>query len=137
MASFMTVSQRKAYMDYADAWLHCNYWGIIRSNVDRINDVDMHLAKLEVPDLTSYLLIDEKTKAFVYKADLGRGSLIDIIEIYYGWNPRSTEWRKRNAQFALHLDEDLINGLDDGVAVPKFVVPFASTALEEVMIIRY
>ena len=134
MEFFMTISQRKAYMEYIDAWLHCNYFGIIRSDVDRINDISMYLANLGVPDLTWYLLIEEKMKAFVYKADLGRGSLIDIVEIYYDWNPRSTEWRKRNALFALHINEDLIDGLDDNVAVPQFVVPFASTALEEVMI---
>ena len=32
------------------------------------------------------------------------------------------------------VDVDLTNGLDDGVAVPDFVVPFLQTAREEAII---
>lgn len=115
-------------------WNNCTHFGIITSRVDRINDVVNCLEGLEVGDLIPHLLINEKTNAFIYEADLGRKNPIKVVEIYYDWNPHSTEWRKRDAQLAWHLDEDLINGLDDGGAVPKFVVPFASTALEEVML---
>ena len=121
-------------MKLVACWNNCTHFGIIASRVDRTSDVVNYLVGLGVDDLIPYLLINEKTNAFIYEAGLGRKNPIKVVEIYYDWNPHSTEWRKRDAQLALHLDEDLINGLDDGVAVPKFVVPFASTALEEVMI---
>ena len=36
--------------------------------------------------------------------------------------------------FALQLDDDLIHGLDDNVAVTELVVPFGETALEDVLL---
>lgn len=177
MDIFTIIDQYKAYVKLTNAWLHADCLGIICSDVNRINCVVTHLAKLGVIDLIPYLLIDEKTKAFVYKADLWRNivkhekkltphdsnttlpdrkgwvaqplrstarpnnyglyiGLINVVEIYHDWNPRSTEWRKREAKFALQqLDEDLIDGLDDRVAIPKLVVPFAHTAMQEVMLI--
>lgn len=47
---------------------------------------------------------------------------------------RATEWRERHAQFALRLDADLTDGLDDCVAVTELVVPFDETVLEEVLL---
>ena len=134
MYTSMTFDQYRTYMKLVSRWNNCTHFGIIVSRVDRINDVINYLVGLGVDDLIPYLLINEKTNAFIYEADLGRKNPIKVVEIYYDWNPHSTEWRKREAQLALHLNEDLINGLDNGVAVPKFVIPFASTALEEVII---
>ena len=77
----------------------------------------------------------KKTHAFIYDADLGRKYPAYIVEIYYDWNPHGTEWRKRHAQFALQLDDDLMNGMDyDNVAVTELVVPFGETALAEVLL---
>ena len=135
MDIFMTIDQRETYVEkLTNAWLYSNYFGVICSDVDRTNDVVVYLDKLGVDDLIPYLLINEKTKAFVYVADLLRKDPINVVEIYHDWGPRSTEWRKRGAEFALQLDEDLIGGLDDGVAIPKLVVPFGETALEEVLL---
>ena len=130
----MTFDQRRNYMKYVAAWINCTHFGIISSRVDRINDVLNYLVRLGVADLIPYLLINEKTNAFVYEADLERKNIIKVVEIYQDWNPRSIEWRKRNAQFALQLDDDLIDGLDDDVAVTQLVVPFGETALEEVLL---
>ena len=59
---------------------------------------------------------------------------IHIVEIYYALRPRATEWRKQGAQFALQLDDDLIYGLEDDVAVTQLAVPYGETALEEVLL---
>ena len=135
MTTDMTVNRLKAYKRLASDWKICNYFGIIISSVARINDVDNYLTKLGVDDLLPYVLINEKTKAFVYTADIGRKSLVKVVEIYHDWNPHSTEWRKRHAQFALQLDDDLMSGLDyDNVAVPELVVPFGESALEEILL---
>ena len=56
------------------------------------------------------------------------------MEIYHDVHLRGTEWREHNAQIALRLDVDLIDGLDDNVVVTDFVVPFAQTALEEAIL---
>ena len=111
-----------------------NHFGVITSYVDRINDVPIYLERFEVTDLISYLQIDEKMKAFLYKANLlDRKRPIRVVEIYYDWYPHSTEWRKRGAQFALWLDGDLVDGLDDDVAITHSVIPVARTAMEETM----
>jgi len=34
----------------------------------------------------------------------------------------------------MRVDDNLVDGLDDGVAVPEFVVPFLNTAMQEVML---
>jgi len=134
MRSFRTSDQLRTYRQLATAWASCTHFGTISSGVDRINDVPSHLVKLGVTDLIPYLLINENLKGFVYKADLDRKNLIHIVEIYHDMRPHGTEWRERNAQFALWLDRDLVDGLDDDVAVTNFVIPFAKTALEEVML---
>ena len=134
MRSPMTFNQRRTYMEFVAAWNDCTHFGIITSRVDRINDVINYLVRLEVVDLIPYLPINEKTNAFIYKADLGRKKLIQIVEIYHDTYPRATEWREPYAEIALRLDDDLIDGLDDGVAVPDFVVPFARTAQEEAIL---
>ena len=91
MNTLMTFDQYRVYTKLATAWADCNCFGIICSYIDRTNDVPRDLNKLGVPDLIPYLLIDEKTKALMYKADIGRKSLIHIVEIYYDWSPHSTE----------------------------------------------
>lgn len=130
----MTPNQYRAYIRFATIWNNCTHFGTINSRVDRINDVPEYLAKLEVRDLLPYFLIDEKTQAFVYEANLGRKNLIHIVEIYQDLCPHGTAWRGRDAQIALRLDVALIDGLDYGVAVPDFVVPFASTAQAEAIL---
>ena len=110
----------------------CNHFGVITSYVDRINDVPIYLARFGVIDLIPYLRIDEKMKAFLYKASLlDRKRPIRVVEIYYDRNLHGTEWRKRAAQFALWLDDDLADGLDDDVVITDFVIPVGRTAVEE------
>ena len=131
----MTFNQYKAYMKFVTRWHDCTHLGgIIVSRVDRTNDVRNYLIGLGVADLIPYLQIDEKANAFIYEADLGRKNPIKVVEIYRDMRPRATEWRERHAQFALRLDVNLTDGLDDGVAVPDFVVPFLQTAQEEAII---
>lgn len=130
----MTSNQRKAYIKFIARWNNCTHFGVITSRVDRTNDIYDYLVRLGVPELIPYLLINEKTNAFIYKADLGRKNLIQIVEIYHDWCPRATEWREPHAEIAMQIDDDLIDGLDDGVAIPEFVVPFANTALQEIML---
>ena len=130
----MVFHRRRAYMEFVAAWRECTHFGTIISRVDRINDVINYLMELGMTDLIPYVLINEKTNAFVYKVDLGRKQPIQVVEIYHDIRPRSTEWRECSAQIALRIDEDLVVGLDDNIAVPEFVVPFLDTALEEVML---
>ena len=130
----MTFNQYKAYMKFVARWNDCTHFGIIISRVDRTSDVFDYLTRLGVADLIPYLRIDEKTNAFVYKVDLSRKNPIQVVEIYRDTRLRATEWRKRHAQLALRLDVDLMDGLDDGVAVPDFVVPFLQTAQDEAII---
>ena len=133
----MTFNQYKAYMKFVVRWNDCTHFGgVIVSRVDRTNDVYnyFYFMKLGVADLIPYLLIDEKTNAFIYRANLGRKNVIQVVEIYRDIRPRATEWRECHAQFALRLDVDLTDGLDDGVAVPDFVVPFLQTAQSEAII---
>ena len=134
MATDMTVDKIRTYERLTSDWKICNYFGIITSSVERINDVRDHLTKLKLEDLIPFIRIDEKTNAFIYNADIGRKCPTHIVEIYYDWDPHGTEWRKRHAQFALQLDTDLIEGLDDNIAVTELVVPFGETALEEVLL---
>ena len=134
MGAHMTVHKLRAYESLAANWKNCNHFGTITSSVERVNDVPKHLTELRVEDLIPFLWITEKTNAFIYSADLGRKNSTHIIEIYSALRPRATEWRKRHAQFALQLDDDLIDGLDDDVAVTQLVVPFGETALEEVLL---
>ena len=89
--------------------------------LERISDVPNHLTKLRVEDLIRFLWINEKTNAFIYYANLGRKNPTHIVEIYYALRPQAIEWRKQRAQFALQLDDDLIYGLDDDVAVTQLV----------------
>lgn len=101
----------------------------------RVNDVSNYLTELEVEDLIPFIRIDQITKAFTYNTDLGRKYPTRIVEIYYDSKLHGTEWCKRHAQLALHLDDDLMDGLDyDNVAVPELVVPYGETALEEVLL---
>ena len=132
----MMLCRHRTYMEFVTAWRKCTHFGNIISRVDRINDVLNYLVELGLTDLIPYLLINEKTNAFIYKADLGRKKPIQIVEIYRDTRPRATEWRERYAQIALRIDEDLVDGLDDNVAIPEFVVPLLDTALEEVMLIH-
>ena len=135
MNTHLTIHQLRVYERLAANWKNCNHFGNITSSVERVNDVPNHLTKLGVEYLIPFLWIDEKTNAFIYHADLGRKNSAHIIEIYYALRPQAIEWRKQDAQFALQLDDDLIDGLDyDGVAVTQLVVPFGETALEEVLL---
>ena len=109
-----------------------NYFGIITSYVERINDVHIYLERFGVIDLIPYLWIDEKMKAFLYKASLlDRKGPIRVVEIYYDWHPHSTGWRKRGTQFVLWLNDDLVDGLDDDVAITDSVIPVGRRAVEE------
>ena len=132
----MMLCRHRTYMEFVAAWRECTHFGTIISRVDRKNDVLNYLMELMMADLIPYLLINEKTNAFIYKADLGRKMPIQVVEIYHAARPRSTEWRERYAQIALKIDEDLIYGLNGNVAVTDFVVPFLDTALEEVGLIH-
>ena len=134
MDTHMKVHKLNAYERLADHWKICNYFGIITSSVERINDVRNHLTQLKVGDLIPFLLINEKTNAFIYNADLGRKNPIHIVEVYYALSPWAVEWRKQGAQFALQLDDDLMDGLEDDVAVTQLAVPYGETALEEVLL---
>ena len=130
----MTFNQYKAYMKFVARWNDCTHFGIITSRVDRTNDVRNYLMRFGIADLIVHLWIDEKTNAFIYKADIGRKNPIQIVDIYRDIRPQATGWRERHAQLALRLDADLIDGLDDDVAVPDFVVPFLQTAQNETII---
>lgn len=129
------LARHKVYMEFVNVWKDCTHFGIIISRVDRINDVSNYLVRLGVADLLTYLFINERTNAFIYKADLGRKKQIQVVEIYRDTRLRGTEWRERYAQIALQLDVDLVNGLDADVMVTELVVPFADTALKEVLLI--
>lgn len=121
------TAEEKAFLqEIADTWLSCTHQGNILSRVDRINDVPRYLTELGVDHLIPYLLITEKTGAFVFNADLGTKSDVRVVELYQGL--QGTEWRVPHAQLALRLDDDLEAGLIDDVAVVDFVVPFAETA---------
>ena len=110
----------------------CNHFGVIISFVDRINDVPIYLARFGVTDLIPYLRVDEKMKAFLYEANLlWRKRPIRVVEIYYDWSPHGTEWRKRGSQFALRVDSDLVDGLDDDIAITDFVIPVGRSVVEE------
>lgn len=134
MSTSMTSDQRKAYMKFVARWNNCTHFGIIISRVDRINDVRDRLVRLGLTNLIPYLLINEKTNAFIYEADLGRKNPIQIVEIYHNMRPRATEWRELYAEIALWLDDDLVDALDYGVAVTDSVVPFAGTAQKEAIL---
>ena len=115
-------------------WKDCTHFGTVVSFVKRTNDVPKHLAKLGVEYLIDFLLINEKTNAFIYSADLGRKNLTNIVEIYYDLRPRSVEWRKQGAQLALQLGDDLSNGFYyENVIITEFVVAYLKTAVEEVL----
>ncbi|MDE0009921.1 MAG: hypothetical protein OXU36_02175 [Candidatus Poribacteria bacterium] len=64
---------------------------------------------------------------------LDRKRPIRVVEIYYDWYPHSTGWRRRGAQFALWVDGNFVDGLDDEVAITNDVTPIARTAVEETM----
>ena len=134
MDTVMTFNQHKAYMEFVYHWNDCTHFGTIVSRVDRTNDVRTYLRRFGVPDLIPYLWIDEKTNAFIYRVNLGWKNPICVVEIYRDMRPRATEWRERHAQIALRLHVDLMDGLDDGVAIPDFVVPFLETAKNEAII---
>ena len=134
MSASITVNQYKAHMKLIARWNNCTHFGVITSCVDRTNNVSNCLIRLGVPELIPYLLINEKTNAFIYKANLGRKNSIQIVEIYHDWCPRATEWREPHAEIVMRIDDDLIDGLDDDVAIPEFVLPFANTAMQEVML---
>ncbi len=109
----------------------CNHFGVITSCVDRINDVSIYLARFGVGDLIPYLRVDAEMKAFLYMANLlDRKCPIRVVEIYYDWSPHGTGWRRRGAQFALWLDEDLTDGLDDDVAITDSVIPIGRGVVE-------
>ena len=118
------------YEKVVNAARDCSHKGTITSHVERINDVSDYLTQLEVDYLIPYLLITEKTGAFVFDAELSTKSIIRVVEVYEGM--RGTEWRVRHAQFAMQIDDDLNTGLFDNVAVTNFVVPFAGTLIAEV-----
>lgn len=117
-------------LEIAGTWLSCTHHGSILSSVDRINDIPRYLAELGVDYLIPYLLITEKTGAFVFDAELSTKGIIRVVEVYEGMP--GTEWRVRHAQFAMQIDDDLDTGLFDNVAVTNFVVPFAETLIAEV-----
>lgn len=117
-----------------DQYYGCDHFGVVTSYVDRVNDVPIYLARFGVIDLITYLRVDEKMKAFLYWANLlDIKRPIRVVEIYYDWYPHSTGWRRRGAQFALRIDDDLADGLDDDVAITDSVIPVAITAMEEIM----
>ncbi len=122
------------YEEMVADWKDCTHFGTVVSFVKRTNDVPKHLAKLGVEYLIDFLLINEKTNAFIYSADLGRKNLTNIVEIYNDKSPRSVEWRKQGAQLALRIDDDLYNGFYyENVIITEFVVAYLKTALEEVL----
>lgn len=108
--------------------------GAIVSGVERTNDVIALLETLGVDYLVPDVLVDEKLKALLYKADLGQGKIILVVELYYAWAPKSVEWRRRDAKFTLQLDADLIVGLEDGVAITESVAPSRTTAIQEMLL---
>ena len=122
------------YEEMIEDWKDCTHFGCITSSVKRINDVPMHLVKLGVEYLIDFLLIDEKTHAFIYSADLGLKNLTDIVEIYYDKSPRPVEWRKQGAQLALQLDDDLYNGFYyENVIITEIVIMYLQTAIDEIL----
>ena len=120
------IEEKTFLLEIAGTWLSCTHHGRILSSVERINDIPRYLAALGVDRLIPYLLITEKTGAFVFDVELSTKSIIRVVEVYEGM--RGTEWRVPHAQLALRLDDDLAAGLIDDVAVVNFVVPFAETA---------
>ena len=68
----MTFNQYRVYMRFVAARNDCTHFGTIHSCVDRTNDVPRYLEKLGVEDLGIYLLINERTQAFVYDAEIIR-----------------------------------------------------------------
>ena len=81
--SLASTEDMELYEKVACAARSCLHKGTIVSRVERINDVPSHLAQLGVDYLIPYLLITEKTGAFVYEADLkGRRTTIQVVEIY-------------------------------------------------------
>ena len=135
METLTTRDQLRAYERYIHAWKLCNFFGIIISVADRINDVPNYLIKLGVDYLIPYIWVDEKTNAFVYKANLGMKNGIIVVEIYHNLRPQPIEWRLSKAQLALKIEDDLIYGLDEGVVITEFTVPFLNSALDEAMLI--
>lgn len=125
------IENLEFYEKVNNAARDCSHKGTITSHVERINDVPDYLTQLGVDRLIPYLPITEKTGAFVFKADLGTQSVVQVVEIYHQGMP-GTEWRGRHAQFAMQIDNDLDIGLFDNVAVTNFVVPFAGTLIAEV-----
>ena len=134
MNTHMTDDQYRAYQKYIDAWELCNFFGIIISVADRINDVPNYLTKLGVDYLMPYIFLNEKTNAFVYKANLGMKNGIIVVEIYHNLRPQPIEWRLSEAQLALKIGDNLMYGLDEGVAITELAVPFLNSALDEVML---
>lgn len=132
MSTSITPNQYEVYMKLIDHWNNCTHFGIVISRVDRMNDIPNYLVKLGVSDLIRYLLVNEKMNAFVYMVDLGRKNPVQVLEIYHDMRLRATEWRERRAEIAMRIDDDLVDGLDDGIAIPEFVVPFVTTAMREV-----
>ena len=94
MNTYRKNDRISVYKGLAADWQDCTHFGTIASFVKRTNDVPMHLAKLGVEYLIDFLLINEKTNAFIYNADLGEKNLTNIVEIYYDLRPRAVEWRK-------------------------------------------
>lgn len=134
MNTYRNNGMISVYADMVSEWKDCNQFGTIVSFVERTNDIPKHLTKLGVEYLIDFLLINEKTNAFIYSADMERKNLTNIVEIYYDMFPRSVEWRKQGAQFALRLDDDLSNGFYyENVIITEFVVAYLQTALEEVL----
>lgn len=134
MNTVITLDQQRDHEMLVASWNDCTHFGTISSGVDRINDVPSHLANLGVTDLIFYLWINERLKGFVYKANLSWKNPIHVVETYHDLCPRSTEWREQDACLALQLDADLADGLDEGIVVTDFVVPFYETAHREVML---
>ena len=92
------------------------------------------LGEREIKIVQTIVFIKPLTNDFIYKANLGRKNPIQVVEIYQDMRPRATEWPERHAQLALRLDVDLMDGLDDRVAVSSFVIPFFQTAQGEAII---
>ena len=134
MNTYRKNDRINVYEKMIEDWKDCTHFGYITSSVKRINDVPMHLVKLGVEYLIDFLLIDEKTNAFIYRADLGLKNLTDIVEIYNDKSPRTVEWRKQGAQLALQLDDDLYNGFYyENVIITEIVIAYLQTAMDEIL----
>ena len=132
--SFTILEEQGVFREYVTAWERCNIFGSICTVADRVNDVPDYLTKLGVAYLIQNLFMDYQTQAFVYTANLKERSSIRIVDIYRDLRPRSIEWRVRNAQFALRLEDELRHGFDNNVVITEFAVPFGQTAWDEVML---